>query len=164
VKVVIVVVVALIVGAALLYEGFARSSRNPGGTASSQPTRVDPMNRTFAQVIDPRRLASDPDSFKGRNIIIQGKAQTVTQHSDYTWVQVMAQVPERNTAESIVVEVRPKDPNLIREECYRFYGMGGGTQTVTRQLTGAENKAALINGYWTEEAPRGRSNIGCADP
>jgi hypothetical protein len=143
----------------------ACSTSSYGSTASQAAPKVDPStSKRQAKIVDPRRLVAEPDAHKGQNMIIQGKALNVTQNADYTWVNVQAQVPEKSTTESVVVEIRPKNPQVLKDECYRFYGMGGGSQKVTRLLTGAENSVAFINAYLVESAPSGKSGYGCADP
>jgi hypothetical protein len=134
------------------------------GTAVGFAVTVQPPPAASARLIDPRELAADPTAFIGRNVILQGRALNVTQHDDYTWVQVLALVPGRSTDESIVVEMRPKQPRLLRDECYRVYGVVVGTQTVTRLLTGATNVVPLVYGYAFEPAPRDRFGISCAPP
>jgi hypothetical protein len=131
---------------------------------TTSSTGSTPPDRAAAQPIDPRVLVADPQAVKGQNIILQGQALNVDQRDNYTWVQLMAQVPERGVTESIVVEVRPKDATLLSQECYRVYGVVEGTQKVRRTLTGATDEVPLVRGYATESAPRGPSNIGCAAP
>jgi hypothetical protein len=127
-------------------------------------------SKSQAQYVDPRELVADPKAFVGRNVLLQGKTLTVDQRdgsavtSAYTWVQVMAQVRGRYTTESIIVEMRPKAPNLLRDERYRLYGVVAGTQKVTRTLTGAVNEVPLISGYAWEPAPADSTGIGCASP
>jgi hypothetical protein len=117
-----------------------------------------------AQLLDPRLLVSDPKARVGQNIILQGKALNVDQYDDYTWVNLQAVVPGRSTTEAIVVEMRPKTPQLLSDECYRFFGVVEGTTEVQRKLTGAVNEVPLVYGYLYETAPRGRFDIGCASP
>src|SRR5437016_4422230 len=88
-------------------------------------------DKSSAQVIDPRLLASDPNGQRGKNVILQGKSLTATQQPDYTWMQLMAQIPERSTTESVIIEVRPKNAALLKDECYRVYAVAAGTQDVT---------------------------------
>lgn len=77
---------------------------------------------------------------------------------------MLALVPGRSTDESIVVEMRPKQLRLLRDECYRVCGVEVGTQTVTRLLTGATNVVPLVYGYAFEPAPRDCFGISCAPP
>lgn len=109
-----------------------------------------------AKVLDPRQLVSDPKAFLDQAVILQGKALTVTQNSDYTWVQLMAVVPGRTTTESIVIEFRPKDAALLKDECYRVTGIVAGTQKVTRTLTGATNEVPVVNGLRWQTSLRDR--------
>jgi hypothetical protein len=125
---------------------------------------VRPPKKEEARVLDPRELVGDPKAFVGRNIILQGNALNVDQNADYTWINLQAVVPGRTTTESIVVEMRPKVPQILKDECYRLYGIVEGTQTVRRLLTGATNEVPLVRGYTYEKSPVGRSGIGCAGP
>ena len=126
-------------------------------------TPID-VRKAQAKVVDPRLLVSDPNSFKGQAVILQGKALNVDQKSDHTWVQVMAQVPGRSTTESIVVEMRPRVSGLLSDECYRFYGVVQGTTKVRLILTGVSNDVPLVYGFAAESSPRGRLDIGCTAP
>jgi hypothetical protein len=130
----------------------------PAATPTPAPTRDG------AVYIDPRLIVSDPNAYKGRNVLLQGKALNVDQKSDYTWINVLAEVRDRDTNESMVVEFRPKRSNVLSEECYRFYGVVEGTRKVRIVLTGAEKEIPLVRGYDLEDAPRGKSGFGCAAP
>jgi hypothetical protein len=136
-----------------------------------------PPSKAAAVYVDPRQLTSDPQSYVGKNIILQGEALNVTQnqedkgglftspHPAYTWVNLMAQVRGKNgTTESIAVQITPPSKTLLSEECYRIYGVVVGTEKVTRTLTGAENEVPEVNGYAVESAPQGAYGIGCAAP
>src|SRR5437660_1336300 len=68
------------------------------------------------------------------------------------------------STESIVVEFRPKVVALLKDECYRIYGVAEGTQEVTRTLTGAKNSVPYVSGYGFDAAPQGEFGIGCAAP
>jgi hypothetical protein len=118
---------------------------------ATQETRI-----RAARVLDPRQLISDPRAYVDHAIILQGNALNVTQHNDYTWVQLMAVVPGRSTTEPIVVEFRPKDTAILKDECYRVVGVVVGTQRVTRTLTGATNEVPLVNGLTWQSSPRDR--------
>ena len=130
--------------------------------ASSGPNKAD------AQPLDPRQLTAEPGAFVGWNIWLQGEAQNVTHHEatgsrpSYTWIQLLARVSGRTTTESIAVTITPKDPSILKDECYRFYGIGAGTTTVTRTLTGARDEVPHIRAYAWEPAPRERTR--CASP
>lgn len=121
-----------------------------------------------ATVLDVRRLVSDPKAYVGQDIVVQGKALTVTHHASYTWVQVLAAAPGRAaTTESVVVEFRPRQPDILRDECYRMWGQVKGTQTVTRVLTGARNEVPVLDGFQYQSAPArtlGGQIIGCDAP
>ena len=133
-------------------------------TATPLPKPTPPPSRSGATTIDPRRLAADPRSFVGQNVVLRGEALTVTQESDYTWVQVMAQVPGRPAVtESIVVELVPRNPNVLRSECYAFYGVVRGTETVTRTLTGASNEVPVVTGYAADAIRHTNYGLSCAE-
>jgi hypothetical protein len=127
-------------------------------TSASSTPRPDPAQ---ARYVDPRQLAANPESFSGQNIVLEGKSLNVTQNQastgllggtqDYTWMQVMAIVKDRNTTESVVVEFYPRQTSIIKDECYRVFGIAQGSTKVRRTLTGAEDSAPLIRGYmWTQ--------------
>ena len=76
----------------------------------------------------------------------------------------MAQPLGRTTTESVVVELRPKAPNVLKDECYRLFGIADGTQRVTRTLTSAPADLPLVRGYAWEPGPPGERGAGCAAP
>lgn len=126
----------------------------PTATATAPPTAVPPPNKSQATYLDPRILAAEPKTHVGEHIYVQGKTLTVDQNNDYTWVQIMAQVTDKDyVTESIIVEMRPKQTKLLRSECYRIYGIVKGTTKVKRTATGAENEVPLVYGYEFEAAP-----------
>jgi hypothetical protein len=118
--------------------------------------------------VDPRQLSAEPKAFVGQNIWVQGEAQNVGHmeatdaRPSYTWVHLQALVSGRTTDESISVIVTPKDPSILKDECYRFYGVGIGTWTVRRTLTGALNETPAIRAYAWEGSPRERTR--CVGP
>ena len=130
------------------------------------PTPTPAPEKAQARYVDPRELVADPKSFEGQNLMLQGKALNVAQNAEqrglfgttpeHTWIQLMATVRERSTTEPVVVEFRPRQMTVLKDECYRVYGTGGGTTKVTRTLTGATNDVPLINGYAVEKAPTGQ--------
>lgn len=103
--------------------------------------------------VDPRALAADPMAYKGKNVFVQGQILNVTQHEDYTWAQIYAQMKGDNSidAESVVVEIQPKDSRILKNDCWRFYGIGNGTQDITLLLTGATNTVPLLYGYYSRQ-------------
>lgn len=126
----------------------------PTATATAPPIAVPPPNKSQATYLDPRILAAEPKAHVGEHVYLQGKTLTVDQNSDYTWVQIMAQVKDKDyVTESVIVEMRPKQTKLLRSECYRIYGIVKGTTKVTRTATGAENEVPLVYGYEFEAAP-----------
>lgn len=161
-------VLALVGGVVLLFicVGMAFSSNSGSTTASggSTATTVAPPSMSLATYLDPRLLASNPTAYKGNNIYIQGKVLNVEQHSDYTWVQIMAQPSGKDVTESIVVEMRPRASELLKDECFRIYGTAQGTTGVTRTLTGASNTVPLVHGYAYSSVSAGSYGIGCASP
>jgi hypothetical protein len=121
----------------------------PTAIATAQPAFVAP-SPDGAVKLDPRLLASDPQRYVGANFYLQGQASTVSQENGYTWVQLLAHPPGKlYITESIVFEVSPPI-TMVRENCYRIYGVGQGTQKVTRTLTGASNSVPLVRGYMVQ--------------
>lgn len=131
--------------------------------------------RAGAEYLDPRELTSAPKSYVGRNITLQGRTLTVTHHDQqsgflssqpsHSWVQVIAQVRGRDdTTESVVVKLYPKDVRVLKDECYKIYGVVAGTEQVQLVLTGASHDAPVIRGYTWDAAPPGRFGFGCAGP
>jgi hypothetical protein len=142
----------------------AASQENAARAAAAQRTAEARPRKETAEVVDPRRLVADPNSYKGRNVVLQGKALNVEQHSGYTWINMLAQVPERTTTEAIAVETHGRNTQILKDECYRVYGTVEGTQEVRRVLTGANSNVPLVKSYLQESAPAGRSGFGCAPP
>ncbi len=60
--------------------------------------------------------------------------------------------------------MRPKQTGVLRDECYKIYGVVKGTTKVKRVLTGAENDAPLVHGYAYEKVSEGQYGIGCINP
>jgi hypothetical protein len=142
-------IVAVLVGALLFAERSAAQDSTP--------------LRSEADYVDPRLLNSDPDSYVGRNIYIQGNALTVEQEDDYTWVQVLAEVRDGETTESVIVYLEPPVKTLLSDECYRFFGTMTGTVTMTLRLTGAEVEVPMLDGYAYAPSEPGEY-FGCAPP
>jgi hypothetical protein len=143
--------------------GVVSQGSRPASVDSAPTTAPD---KAQAKIVDPRLLVADPNAYRGQNLYLQGKALTVEQHPDYTWVQLLAQVPGKTegSTETVVVEFRPRIATLLKDECYRMYGVAAGTQKVTRTLTGATNEVPYVNGYAFASAPQGEFKIGCAAP
>jgi hypothetical protein len=116
--------------------------------------------REQAQSIDPRELAADPRRFLRQNIQVRGRALTIEQKEDYTWVHFDAVVVGRSMTEGVVVEYRPKDVRVLRGDCYVFFGVGAGTQTVRITLTGASREVPLVQAYSWDPLPA-RDLVGC---
>jgi hypothetical protein len=156
------VIVGLIVVLSVLRS--SQGGRTQLSVSTLSPTA--PPAKADAKLVDPRLLVADPQSYRGQNIYLQGKALNVDQRADYTWVHLLAQVPGKSegSTESIVVEFRPKLPAFLKDECYGVYGVANGTQDVTRLLTGATNTVPLVAGYAFDSAPVGQFKIGCAPP
>lgn len=127
------------------------------------PTATPRPDPAQAQYLDPRELVADPKAYQGKNVLLQGKALNVTHNAeekgifsdtpDHTWMQVMAAVRGRSTTESVVVEFYPRDPKILKDECYRILGIVQGTTKVRRTLTGAEDEVPIIKGYSWQGAP-----------
>ncbi len=128
------------------------------------PTATPAPGKASARYVDPRELTADPKSFVGQNIFLQGQTLTVDDRGTYSWVQVQARVRGRTIVEPVVVTFEPKEPKILSQECYRFYGVVAGTEKVTIILTGAANEVPLVRGYAWEPAPSGEYGIGCASP
>lgn len=148
---VVILVPAMALGAAVLLvscvliAAFTANKGEAGPLLGADPT---PPSKSAARVVDPRLLSANPSSYKGANIIVQGEALNVEQHSGYTWVQVLARIPGKDyDTEAVVVELYPAASGLLKGECYAFYGVGAGTQKVTRTLTGATNEVPMLRGY-----------------
>jgi hypothetical protein len=163
----IAIVVSVFIVIGMLVNG-VNALKGTDTREASTPTVVVPVatptpenTKANAEYMDPRQIAADAKGQTGKNVWLQGRALNVDQKGDYTWVQLEAEEAGRPTTEYIVVEVRPKDSSILKEECYRFYGVVGGTQKVTRTFTGATNDAPFVKAYATESAPRA-SSIGCA--
>lgn len=145
----------------------ARAAEATATMANRQQAATAARNarRDNSALLDVRRLVADPKEYVGQDIVLQGRALTVTQHGDYTWVQLMAAVPGRTgTTESVVVEFRPKITEILRDECYRMWGKVKGTQRVTRTLTGARNEVPVLDGFLYGPSGRTSSGISCAAP
>lgn len=132
-------------------------------TATLAPTLTPDELAQSAEYFDPRLLASNANGHIGENIFLAGSAQTVEQQSDYTWVHVQAEVRDRPITESVVVELRPPEPDLLSEECYRFFGYITGTTETTIVLTGATNEQPLVEAYAFESLVRS-GDSGCPRP
>jgi hypothetical protein len=139
-------------------------SRPPSSAVASVIVPTPGPSKATADVIDPRRMVGDPNTFRGKNLVLQGKALNVQQEGDITWVNLQAVVPGRDTTESIAVVIRPKNLQILKDDCYRIYGVGAGTQEVTRTFTGAKDTVPTVNSYLQEAAPVGRGGYGCAAP
>jgi hypothetical protein len=128
------------------------------------PIPPPPPSKEAAEYLDPRMLVGDPTAYKDRNIFLQGMANNVEQKGDYTWVNFLAGVRDKDsTTEAIVIEVRPKAPSILKQECYRFYGVTAGSQKVRVLLTGAEREVPIVNVYDFESAPKAQY-YGCKAP
>lgn len=118
-------------------------------------TTPDP--RAAQWITNPRLIASNPDGYRGVNLKFKGEVASVEHQPSYTWIHVFASVlNDRNRyelvgTESIVVEQYPRDTGIIKGACYEFFGVGGGTTEVTRQLTGATNRLPLVRGYYIHD-------------
>jgi hypothetical protein len=123
-------------------------------TQTPVPTKTPDELQAEADYLDPRLLTSNAEGHVGENIFVQGYAQSVEQSGEYTWIHLLAKVRDRPVEESAVVELRPPEPNLLSDECYRFFGIVGGTTETKIVLTGATNTAPLIEAYAYEPSER----------
>jgi hypothetical protein len=125
------------------------------------PASTPAPDSRFAQTMDPRKLTADPNTYRGMNIELIGRAQSVSQHDDYTWAQLMAQARTDTTvSESLALEIRPRATSgaVLNGDCYKVYGIVADPQTVTRTLTGASNSVPTLTVYRFEpltKAPSG---------
>ena len=122
-------------------------------TATPTPLNLTVSDTNKSAYVDPRALAADPISYKGKNVFVQGQILNVAQHDTYTWAQIYAQISGDNSfnAESVVVEIQPKDSSILKGDCWRFYGIGNGTQQIKLLLTGATNTVPLLSGYYSRQ-------------
>jgi hypothetical protein len=98
-------------------------------TAAEQRAGTATPASATAEVLDPRRIAADLQTYAGHNVQVQGRAVNVRQQANYTWLQLSAQAPRPASPEPIVVELRPKAPDVLRDECYRIFGTVAGTRS-----------------------------------
>jgi len=115
-------------------------------------------------MVDPQQLAADPNLFLDQDISVQGKALNVKQYAEYTWLELLAQGLDRDETESIAVEVRPKNVQLLLKQCYRVYGVGAGTQDLPGSLSGEQTTMPRLIAYAVDAAPVGTGASGCAVP
>jgi hypothetical protein len=62
-----------------------------------------------------------------------------------------------------VVELHPRNADVLRDDCYLFYGVVRGTETVTRTLTGAINEVPVVSGYAADVTRRTNYGLSCAE-
>src|SRR5262249_23947243 len=140
----------------------AALERTVRGTMTTQAQQIAAAEATAAtkvafdarvqstQRIDPRRLVSDPQGLKGQDVLLFGQTLNVTPQGDYPWVQLLAADPGYRASESIVVEIRPKDPRVLKDECIRVYGNVAGVQRVTQTLTEATREVPKVDAFLWE--------------
>lgn len=128
----------------------------------SEPTLTPRQLQSDSKYVDPRLLTSDPESYLGQNVYIQGKALTVEQETGYTWVQVLAEVRNDSSTESIIAFITPPEKSLLSNDCYKFYGYVDDPTIMTLRLTGAEVNVPTIEVY--AHAKKVDADFGCADP
>jgi hypothetical protein len=149
----------VIVGVALFVLAVAYTFLTGNSISSSRPPDFTGLVPREAKNIDPRLLASDPSTYKGEHLKLQGEAVNVEQSRGYTWISFSASTTSGGT-ESVVVHLFPPDKKLLKDEYYCVYGLGGGTTDVVLQLTGAEQKRPLVNAYKITKSRRGGSCVG----
>jgi hypothetical protein len=132
-------------------------------TARAEATKE--AQRAAAIWVDPRELARDPNAFRGKPVMLQGTAVDNNQHVNYTVLILLAQVPGRSLTEPVVVEVRPKIPDLQENECLRMTAVVFGEGKV--QAPGRTILMPHLNVIEWEPGPRA-SGSSCtplpADP
>jgi hypothetical protein len=128
-----------------------RPPADSGGAASApKPVNTpDPVRAraASAEAVDPRRLAADPNAYRGKNLVPECRALTVQQQADFTWVHLDADVYGVRATEHVIVRVRPKNSDILRGNCYEVHGVGAGTETATRALTGVAATMPLVESY-----------------
>jgi hypothetical protein len=155
----------------------------PAATASAQEARTgDPRATATARAViaeatrealrsdaawlDPREIAGDTSTHKGKPVMLQGTVLAVNQYLAYTLLLLRAQVPGRGLSEQIAVEVRPKIADVAEDECLRITGTVFGTQRVA--FPNRSTTVPLVKAIDWEPGPRGGSATTCsalpADP
>jgi hypothetical protein len=147
------------------------SSTTAGGgsmpTLSPAPTATpdSAFRRKAAHAADPRQITADPKTWQGSNVVLWGRALTVNQQDDYTWVQFMAEVAGRPFVdEPIALVVRPRTTGILTDDCYIAYGIVGDTQSVTRLLTGASNDIPAVDVYALDATGAPLNDGSCRAP
>lgn len=133
------------------------------GAGRATPTTAAPQ-ATLADPVDPRRLAADPAAYRGKNLVLEGRAMTVRQDADFTWIHLNADVLGVQANEDVVVRVRPKNADVLRGNCYEVRGLGAGTETATRALTGAPAVMPLIEAYAIRPGRSDSRQTYCVEP
>lgn len=134
---------------------------------TSQPT----PDRQAALDVDPRALAADPKTYTGANVIVQGLALNVVQQDDATWISFAAGVVG-HPSESMIVILRPRDPRILKGECYRFFAVGAGSSgfrsegatDIVSRLGGDTGQLPTVNAYASEGAQQAIPGPGCVVP
>ena len=76
-------------------------------TATPTPLNLTVSDTNKSAYVDPRALAADPISYKGKNVFVQGQILNVAQHDTYTWAQIYAQISGDNSFNAESVGLRP---------------------------------------------------------
>src|SRR5687767_6356930 len=145
----------------------ARGARtaNVAATAEARTARAEATKeaqRAEAIWVDPRELARDPNAFRGKPVMLQGTAVENNQHVNYTIVFLLAQVPGRRLTEPLVVEVRPKIPDLQENECLRMTAVVFGEGRV--RAPGRTIMLPHLNAIDWEPGPRASASSCTALP
>ncbi len=149
----------------------AREARNgdPRATATARAAAAEATReaqRNDATWLDPREIAGDTSTHRGKPVMLQGTVLAVNQYLAYTLLLLRAQVPGRGVTEQIAVEVRPKIADLTEDECLRITGTVFGTQRVA--FPNSTTTVPLVKAIDWEPGPRGGSATACsalpADP
>jgi hypothetical protein len=152
--------ILLAVGTLLLVAAYASRgwlTRTP--SAALSPSQ---LNKAEAEWIDPRRLMADPAAYHERHIALYGKAQTVEQRGDYTWLKLLAQPPGGTRIQAVIVELRPPDREISDDKCYALYGIGADTQPLPGTPAGIQDGLPFVRAYAWDPSPPTPSGTACA--
>jgi hypothetical protein len=157
------------IGLVMLLLGIAAGCSTPRPRDAAVLTVVPTPDRNAALDVDARALVADPAGYIGFNMILQGLALNVAQQKDATWIAFFAGVMER-PSETMVVILKPREPKILKGECYRFFAVGAGSSAISTDdatdlsaiLTGQVKELPTVHAYYYEDAPRAESGRGCA--
>jgi hypothetical protein len=112
-------------------------------------SRTAAPSTTEAVALDPRQIAADPTGYLGKNVKVVGKVNAVQQRGTWTWAQLLAFAPpyDGNIFEPMIVETASKDPALVRQACYAFWGTVEQPQDTKLTSTGASVSVPTLHAY-----------------